>query len=64
LITDPSHKTNGTIDLFDFTGKKLAILDKNFDFSTNTTQLKMPSKLASGTYLIKIDTISKIIIVQ
>ncbi|PHR68776.1 MAG: hypothetical protein COA67_12450 [Lutibacter sp.] len=53
-----------SFELFDFTGKKLGILDKSFDFSSKITHLKMMQELASGTYLIKIDNSSKVILVK
>jgi hypothetical protein len=68
MVSSDLYISNTTVltnfELFDFTGRKVAVFNKSFDFSSKITRLKMLSKLASGIYLIKIDTISKIIIVE
>jgi hypothetical protein len=57
--------TNGTeaIKMFDISGRQIEILNQSFDQLTNTTSLKV-NVATTGLYLLKLDDLSKIIVIK
>jgi hypothetical protein len=52
-----------TIEVFDINGRKIGLYENNYDAVNKTTSLKF-NTTASGLYLLKVDKVSKMIIVN
>lgn len=52
------------IHIFDIQGRLIHIMDKQFDFLTSVTSIKLPKNTATGVYILKVNNNSKIMIVK
>jgi hypothetical protein len=67
VITKEIYITNtesmDSIYLFDMQGRSIRGLDRHFDESRGFTLLKLPNSIASGIYVLRVNSLSKLIIV-
>lgn len=68
VISDKIYITNSNasdrFDFFDIQGRYIQILEKSYNASTALTELIIPSSTASGLYILKMNSGSKMLIVK
>jgi hypothetical protein len=55
---------NDIIEIFDIQGRKIKLNNKNYSEVNRTTKLKFNSVISKGMYLLKINDVSKMIIIN